>query len=368
MTVAVCFIFLSLLRLILSSNPFYYFAPSTEGFGSRYLQFKAIYYEVVIRNSRPLVVMANKNGLHHGDLKEKETSLCDIIAFPSTVSCLYNQTLNIIREKSCEIPTCVSDDWYCSPSKFITTRMIMDLSKTFSPEISISLEELNKKLIDDYKPEYDKQFEQLAYSDESFRYAGVNMVDRVDFSTSGCAMLYMYHKVYPLHEDEVKYYQSTHFTTFSAVADSKFKKIMLSLQQNTGMSWYDDIYLAHYRRGDKVHECNSPQFATRWNCKDISTFIKHLQELTGPDKKLYIATNEDDPEKLKILHNSTITGAFYNMNEEKLKINSFDLMTFELQLMIHAKRAFFIDGASAMQYFVNEGRLDRGYSPIEILK
>ena len=246
--------------------------------------------------------------------------------------------------------------------------MIMDLSKTFSPEISISLEELNKKLIEDYKPEYGKQFEQLAYSNESFRYAGVNMVDRVDFSTSGCAMLYMYHKANPLHEDEVKYDQSTHFTTFNAVADSKFKKIMLSLQQNTGMSWYDDIYLAHYRRGDKVHECNSPQFATRWNCKDIFTFIKHLQELTGPDKKLYIATNEDDPEKLKILHNSTITGAFYNINEEKLKMNSFDLMTFELQLMIHAKRAFFIDGASAMQYFVNEGRLDRGYSPIEILK
>ena len=168
-------------------------------------------------------------------------------------------------------------------------------------------------------------------------------------------MLYYYHERNPKYDEQLKFDQSTHFTSFSEAADSSFKKIMLNLHESTGVNWYNDVYLAHYRRGDKVNECNSVQFATRWNCKDISTFISHLKELIGPDKKLYIATNEDDPEKLKILHNNTITGAFYTMNKEKLKMSSYDLMVFELQLMVHVKRAFFIDGASAMQYLQRMG-------------
>ena len=249
---------------------------------------------------------------------------------------------------------------------YLTAPVILNLVKASSPEMYNKLEDLQKKMKENFNIEDKRQFEHLIYRNESFKYIGVDVVKALDYSTCKCGLIYGYHEVDPISNKNSKFYE-THFTTFSIPADALFKNIMKRLKASTNVDWYKDVYLAHYRRGDKVQECNSPSFAPRWNCKDMVTYVNHLKQLIGEGKKLYIATNENHHDSLQFLRENTITGAFYNMNEDQLHLNSYELMMFELQLMVHATRAFFIDGASAMQYFVQDARRTRGYSSIEFL-
>ena len=48
--------------------------------------------------------MGNVNDLHHRDLFDKEMSLCDILGLPPTVTCIYNESIDIIKTKKCQIP------------------------------------------------------------------------------------------------------------------------------------------------------------------------------------------------------------------------------------------------------------------------
>ena len=258
---------------------------------------------------------------------------------------------------------------HCQPFAYLPTPLIVNLAKKYSPETGNKMIELQKRMVQSWKEEDAIQFKHLAYMNETFKYIGVDMVKAMDFDTSECGLMFMYHFLLPFPEREKnsKFYE-TSFTSFSFTANALFKGIMEKLNHATNVNWYENVYVAHYRRGDKVEKCRSVESSSHWNCKDMMVFIKHMKEIVGGDKKLYIATNENDQSKLNMAYENTITGEFNSLNNQQLHLNSYELMIFEVQLMIHVKRVFFVQGASAMEGFVKDCRHARNYSRIEYLE
>jgi len=70
-----------------------------------------------------------------------------------------------------------------------------------------------------------------------------------------------------------------------------------------------NINSAHYRRGDKVSECESSENKDRLNCKNITEYVKYVREKNGV-QPLYLATNEKDPIQLQALKELEKEGVF----------------------------------------------------------
>ena len=218
----------------------------------------------------------------------------------------------------------------------------------------------------------------LLYSKLSFAYAGVDIVDKVDFATSSCGLLYPSSYGYSEKECRLseecmaKYHISTKFTR---EISEPFQNRLKLFSERFYFNW-TDFYVAHYRRGDVVANCGE---GSRLNCRNMSSFVAHVRSL-HPTSLIYIATNEKDKEQLKMLKEAksmNVIGqyifedlgtVFYcikcwilqcinSIKFSGISLSSYELLEFELQLFIKAFGVIFVEGVSSLSTFVTDARV-----------
>ena len=131
---------------------------------------------------------------------------------------------------------CRSKPWSYRPFEYLTTPTIVNLANIFTPESGNKLEELQKKMRQNFRIEDQNQFEQWIHSNESFKYIGIDVVKNLDYTTSTCGLVYTYHQRSATEEE--RKYNDAPLVYFSSSADTLFKDVMQRLQASTNVNWY----------------------------------------------------------------------------------------------------------------------------------
>ena len=149
---------------------------------------------------------------------------------------------------------------------------------------------------------------------------------------------------------------------FNLELELEFRSIKLVLE-NYSKQNLSDFFIFHYRRGDKVaKDCKDSVLNKRINCKPMKEFISLIKNITDNNAKIYIATNEEEPNQLDVLNKSDVF-SFLTLKSGGIHLNSYRLMLFELQLLVSAKRSYFVKGSSTLESFVIDARFQRSYTP-----
>ena len=139
---------------------------------------------------------------------------------------------------------------------------------------------------------------------------------------------------------------------FTREYEAKFEKRLSKLKQHVpGVAW-SSIHAVHYRRGDKIKSlCSKPKNREKYkNCKAMKDFIAEVRTYTNDS--LYIATDEEAEDQLDVLRSSNNTFSKLTLLPAGIKLNSIELLIFELQLLLSAKVLYIIDGASTLTDFL----------------
>lgn len=300
-----------------NSNPLIY-VTTREGLSSRFGQIERIHSNALLHN-RTLTVVDNAC-VHYKDLT-KPISLCEVFVFPTTINCIADSVESVVSNQKCTMPYLNSNNsedhkWLLKPSNFgLDTFQNMDKKHPFQ------------------------------------------------WNSTKCSLLYGYY--FPLVRPEVNTLKVVFQQRYVNLFQSAWRNLQTHNRSSNVNATLSNLVVFHWRRGDQADRCNRHQ-DTSVNCETVDKFLIQVNESCSSiggcaSKLVYISTNENNPSNIRALRKRGFKTSQDIKKGKLMNVNSLELFTVELQLMIAAQH-FFSWGTTGVRFFVSTARLQRSVS------